>query len=107
MSPYTTWKYKKTERWTSEGIAARMRCNVYFNEVGAHPSWGGCRAAAPSQNPQNRNLKNTNFVDITISKVSRDFPFSRNQPLKSADDQYISILKNKLIKLKNKTGHCY
>jgi hypothetical protein len=35
-----------------------------------------------------------------ISQVVRDFPFSRNQPLKSADDQYIRILKNKLIKLK-------
>jgi hypothetical protein len=35
-----------------------------------------------------------------ILKVLRDLPFSRNQPLKSADDQYIIILKNKLIKLK-------
>jgi hypothetical protein len=42
-----------------------------------------------------------------MSKVLRDFPFSHNQPLKSADDQYIKILKNKLIKLKNKkTGRC-
>jgi hypothetical protein len=46
--------------------------------------------------------KNTDFVYIMISKVLRDLPFSRNQPLKSADDQYINILKNKLIKLKNK-----
>jgi hypothetical protein len=35
-----------------------------------------------------------------ISKVLRDFPFSRKQPLISADDQYIRMLKNKLIKLK-------
>jgi hypothetical protein len=35
-----------------------------------------------------------------ISKVLCDLPFSRNQPLKSADDKYIKILKNKLIKLK-------
>jgi hypothetical protein len=35
-----------------------------------------------------------------ISKVLRDLGFSRNQPLKSADDQYTGILKNKLIKLK-------
>jgi hypothetical protein len=35
-----------------------------------------------------------------ISTVSRDFPFSRNQPLKSAHDWYIRILKNKLIKFK-------
>jgi hypothetical protein len=37
-----------------------------------------------------------------ISKVLRDFPFSRNQPLKSADDLYSRILKNKLIKFKKK-----
>jgi hypothetical protein len=43
---------------------------------------------------------NTYFADIMISKVLRDLPFSRNQTLKSADDQYIRILKNKLIKLK-------
>ena len=55
--------------------------------AGAHP-WGGCRAAAPppKKTPQNRNFKNTNFVDIMISKVLLDFPFSRSQPLKSADD---------------------
>jgi hypothetical protein len=35
-----------------------------------------------------------------ISKVLHDFPFSRNQPLKSAGDWDIRILKNKLIKLK-------
>jgi hypothetical protein len=47
---------------------------------------GGCRAAAPPQNHLKTKLKNTGFVDIMISKVLRDFPFSRNQPLKSADD---------------------
>jgi hypothetical protein len=46
---------------------------------------GGCRAAPPP-NPQNRNLKNTGFVDIMTSQVLCDFPFSRNQPQKSADD---------------------
>jgi hypothetical protein len=66
-----------------------------------------CCSLPPPQNPQNRNLKNTGFVDIVISKALRDLSFSRNQPLKSADDQYIRILKNKLIKLqKQKTGHC-
>jgi hypothetical protein len=35
-----------------------------------------------------------------ISKVLLNLPFSRNQPLKLADDQYTRILKNKLIKLK-------
>jgi hypothetical protein len=51
--------------------------------------------------------KNTDFVDIMTSKISHDFPLSRTQALKSADDWYIRILKNKLIKLKNnKIGHC-
>jgi hypothetical protein len=44
-----------------------------------------CRAGSP-QTPQNRNLKKkTDFVDIMIQKALRDLPFSRNQPLKSAD----------------------
>jgi hypothetical protein len=59
---------------------------------------GGCRAAAPT--PPKPKFKKRDFVDIVISSVLRDFPFSRNQPLKSADDQCIRILKNKLIKLK-------
>jgi hypothetical protein len=47
----------------------------------------GCRAAAPPPNSQNINLKKkTGFVDIMISNLCRDFPFPRNQPLKSADD---------------------
>jgi hypothetical protein len=41
-------------------------------------------------------------VDIMTSKVLRDFPFSRNQPLKSANDRYVRILKNKLIKLQKR-----
>jgi hypothetical protein len=49
---------------------------------------------------KNYNLKNTNSVDIMISVVLRDFPFSPNQPLKSVDDQNIRILKNKLTKFK-------
>jgi hypothetical protein len=76
---------------------------------GAHPRGGeDCSLAAPSQTPQNRNLENTDFVDIMISKVLHDLPFSQNQPLKLADDQYIKIYKNKLIKFKKnkKIGHC-
>jgi hypothetical protein len=66
---------------------------------------GDYRAVA-STNPQNRNLKNTDFVDM-ISKVLRNFLFSQNQPMKSADDYYIRVLKNKFIKLKKnkKMGH--
>jgi hypothetical protein len=44
------------------------------------------RATAPSpQTPQNLNLKNTDFVDIT-SDVLHDFLFSRNPQQNSADD---------------------
>jgi hypothetical protein len=41
-----------------------------------------------------------------ISKALHDLSFSQNQLLKSADDWYMRILKNKLIKLKieNKIG---
>ena len=67
---------------------------------GAPKGGRGCRAAASTHTPQNWNLKNTDFVDIKISKVLHDLPFSQNQPLKSADDLYIRILKNNLIKLK-------
>jgi hypothetical protein len=45
----------------------------------------GCQDAAPPE-PPNPKLKKHIFVDIMISKVLRDFPFSRNQPLKSADN---------------------
>jgi hypothetical protein len=43
------------------------------------PKGGGC-SSPPPKNPQN-----TGFVDI-ISEVLHDLAFSRNQPLKSADD---------------------
>jgi hypothetical protein len=55
----------------------------------------------PTTPPQPKFKKNTDFVD-TLSKVLRELPFRRNQPLKSAHYQYIKILKNKLIKLKKK-----
>jgi hypothetical protein len=65
-----------------------------------HPRGGGLPGCSPPH-PQNRNFKKkTEFEDIRISKVLRDFSFSRNQSLKSADDQDIKFLKNKLIKLK-------
>jgi hypothetical protein len=37
-----------------------------------------------------------------VSNVLRELPFSRNPPLKLADDKSIGILKNKLVKLKKK-----
>jgi hypothetical protein len=58
---------------------------------GAHPK-GGCRTAAPSKS---KFKKKTEFVDTIVSEVLPDLSFSRNQPLKSADDKYKKILKNK------------
>jgi hypothetical protein len=61
------------------------------------PKGGGVPGCSPAPKPKFK--KNTDFADI-VSKVLRDLPFSRKHSLKSADDQYIRILKNKLIKLK-------
>jgi hypothetical protein len=46
----------------------------------------GAAVLQPPKTPKPEIKKNTDIVDIIISKVLRDFPFSRNQPLKSADD---------------------
>jgi hypothetical protein len=62
-----------------------MTKNVVTDDQG-HTQGGGAVGLHSSQTPQNRNLKDTYFVDIVISKVIRDLPFSRNQPLKLADD---------------------
>jgi hypothetical protein len=43
----------------------------------------GC---SPPQNPTTEIKKKTDVIDIVISNVLRDLSFSRNQPLKSADD---------------------
>jgi hypothetical protein len=40
---------------------------------------------------KNQNKKEKDFVDMIILKVLNDSPFSRNQPLKSADDNHIGI----------------
>jgi hypothetical protein len=88
-------------------ISENMVINGY--KQGSNQGVGGCSPAVPpSKPPQNRNLKDTDFVDMMLSKILRDLPISRNQPLKLADDWYIRILENKLIKLKKnkKIGHC-
>jgi len=48
-----------------------------------HTHVGGCLAPAPLQN---RNLKNTDHADIVVLKMLCGLPFSRNEPLKAADD---------------------
>ena len=47
------------------------------------PKGGGLPDCNPP--PSNRNLRNTDFVDIKLLNVLRDLPFSRNQILKSPD----------------------
>jgi hypothetical protein len=80
---------------------------IFESKKGAPKGEGGATGLQPS-NPPKPKLKEIYFVDIMISKVLRDFPFSRNQPLKTADDRYVRILKNTLVKLikYEKTGHC-
>jgi len=41
----------------------------------------------------NRNSENTDFLDTIIFNVLHDITFSRNRPLKSADDRCIRIFK--------------
>jgi hypothetical protein len=65
---------------------SKLQGNMFQPEQGCTEGEGGggvARLQTPSS-AQNRNLKNTDFVDIMISKVLHDCPFSRNQPLKSA-----------------------
>jgi hypothetical protein len=70
-------------------ITERVNIHVcMFTFLQGHIQVGGCQAGAPP--PPNRNLKNTDFVDMT-SKVLRDLPFRRNQPLKSADDSTLEF----------------
>jgi hypothetical protein len=40
----------------------------------------------PPPRPKNPNVKDTCFVEIMLSNIRRDLPYSRHQPLKSADD---------------------
>jgi hypothetical protein len=40
-------------------------------------------------------MQKIDFVH-TISNDTRDLPFSQNQPLKSADDWYAEVLKNRI-----------
>jgi hypothetical protein len=82
-------------------VASHTFSTDHIIQPGAHTR-GGAAGLQPPPIPHNRNLKNTYFADIMISEVLRDFPFSRHQPLKSADDRYIRVLKNKLIKLKKR-----
>ena len=50
--------------------------------------------AEPWASPTNRDLKAADFVESIMSNASRDLPYNRSQPLNSADDQCIRILKH-------------
>jgi hypothetical protein len=70
---------------------------------------GAAGLQSPLKPPKPKFKKKTDFIEIMISNVLRSFLLSRNQPLKSADDQYIGVSKNKLIKSKKKNKkirHC-
>ena len=69
-------------------LAVRKFSTINYRSQGGTQGEGGLQPSSPPlQISQNRNLKkNKDFVDIIVSKVLRDLPFSQNQPLKSADD---------------------
>jgi hypothetical protein len=70
-----------------------------FTSTQGHIRGGGLAGCSPPPKPTKMKFKEHRFCRYYDLKSFTDFPFSR-KPLKSADDQYISILKNKLIKFK-------
>jgi hypothetical protein len=56
----------------------------------------GVKPEGGLQPPKWQFKKNASSVDMVISDVLHDLPFSRKQSLKSADNQYIGVLKNKI-----------
>jgi hypothetical protein len=104
---YITVTVGNEYRWNTQnpGSLTARSSTVSFKGIQGGGG-GGCPAVEPPKNPKPK-FRNADSVDIMISKVLHDFPFSRIQPLKSADDYYIRILKNELIKLKKhkKLGH--
>jgi hypothetical protein len=63
---------------------------------------GGAAGLQPPPKPPKPKFKKQTFRRFYDIKFLRDFPFSRTQPLESADNRYVTILKNKLTKLKTK-----
>jgi hypothetical protein len=49
--------------------------------------------------PPQSKIKETHLVGAMISKVIRYLRFNRNEPLKSADDEYTRIFKNKMTRM--------
>ena len=72
--------------------ATQLNTNLIWTNLGSNPNT--CCQRTTRTHSTNQNLKITDLIDTIILYVSRDLPFSSNQPLKSVDDQYIRILKN-------------
>jgi hypothetical protein len=75
-----------TKTWMSQKVTGKMSVLnfvvVAILVKGAPMGGGACRGAAPPPKPPKTEIKkNTDFVDIMISKVLHDFLFSRNPPL--------------------------
>jgi hypothetical protein len=62
--------------------------HTYFNSPGrTQGKAAALQPTTPSPPPKkNPNVKDTCFLDTILSNNRRDLPFSRHQPLKSADD---------------------
>jgi hypothetical protein len=71
------------------------------------PKGGGRMAGAAKLQPPldlpKTKFKITDFIGMMIPKFLHDLPFSQNQPLTSADNLYIRVLRNKLNRIKKKT----
>jgi hypothetical protein len=82
----------KTHTPAKYAYTSRVPLYKLLNHTGAHPKGGGLLGCSPSK----IEIKTTYFGNTIISNVLRDLPFSRNQPLKLAEDLNIGILKNKI-----------
>ena len=111
------WKEWVSSGWTLEGMGERCirsrgpqwdlvlekwkkwyRCRYcYMITNGRRAPKGALKVWTTPHPPKKTEIfKNTDFVDAMISHVLRDLLFSRNQQVKSADNYYITILKNKI-----------
>jgi hypothetical protein len=83
----TSWSAALKERDHFEDLGANVR-KVIHTGLMVHGNVGAPKGGwLPGYtNAPKRNLKNTDFVDTILWKVSRDLRFSLNQSLKSADE---------------------
>jgi hypothetical protein len=104
---YVHWEWKIIQIAKMSKLAPDNRINseietVLFVSIPRFRTFGHWRtfggretgAGAVGLHLPKAEFKNTNFVDMIIPKVLRDFRFSLNHPKKSAEHQYVGILKN-------------